>query len=69
MSFSDVFNLIILITESGMDPAEWAAGLEDRFYNNRFKDTEVYQTTVSSTVVKISIEFDLSVSLSDSMFV
>lgn len=29
-----------------MDPAEWAARLEDRFYNNAFKDTEVKQTTV-----------------------
>lgn len=41
MSFTDVFNLIILKTESGVDPAEWAAELEDRFYNNAFKDTEV----------------------------
>lgn len=56
MSFTDVFNLIILKTESGIDPAEWAAGLEDRFYSNAFKDTEVKQTTVYSTVVKINIE-------------
>lgn len=56
MSFTDVFNLIILKTESGIDPAEWAAGLEDRFYSNAFKDTEVKQITVYSTVVKINIE-------------
>lgn len=40
MSFTDI-KLIILITESGLDPAEWAARQEDRFYNNKFKDTEV----------------------------
>lgn len=44
-----------------MDPAAWAARLEDTFYNNAFKNTEVQQTTVYSTVVKISIEFDLFV--------
>lgn len=31
-----------VIAESGMDPAEWAAKLEDRFYNNHaFKSPEV----------------------------
>lgn len=41
MSFTVVFNLIILITESGVDPADWAARLEDRFESNAFKDAEV----------------------------
>lgn len=35
-----------LLAESGMDPAEWAAKLEDRFYNNRaFKTTRVLNQT------------------------
>lgn len=41
MSFTDVFNLVILIIESGVDPAEWAATLEDRFESNAFKDAAV----------------------------
>lgn len=32
----------MLITESGLDTAEWAARLEERFnYSHEFKDTEV----------------------------
>lgn len=36
------FFSLILLEDSGMDPAEWAAKLEDRFYNNHaFKTTGV----------------------------
>ncbi|XP_055052409.2 neurogranin (protein kinase C substrate, RC3) b isoform X1 [Misgurnus anguillicaudatus] len=37
---SSIYTLFRLFHESGLDPAEWGARLEDRFYNNHaFKDT------------------------------
>ncbi|XP_037632163.1 sperm surface protein Sp17-like [Sebastes umbrosus] len=41
--------------ESGIDPAEWAAKLEDRFYNNHaFKATEVTPEKGPATKATIS---------------
>lgn len=54
-----------------MDPAEWAAGLEDRFYDNHvFKDTKVTDcSTRYSIIIKINREFYFYVCLCNSVLV
>uniref|UniRef100_A0A8C2B069 RIIa domain-containing protein n=1 Tax=Cyprinus carpio TaxID=7962 RepID=A0A8C2B069_CYPCA len=43
--------------ESGLDPAEWGAKLEDRFYNNHsFKDGEVAKEDVDIDICRSELE-------------
>lgn len=73
ISYCSFIFLSFLLAESDMDPAEWAAKLEDRFYNNHaFKTTQVYNPNYISHFGIVHVSFNVyqyvSVIFMDSLF-